>query len=384
MAHPLELADVITDPDQVTPEWLTRALLEWGHLYVGQVVRVSRIAAEVMPRSSGTRLQVAYSSDALPQEAPRRLYLKLSLQPEFEMGSREVEFYRVVAPAMQAGILYEQLPFVRCYHAAYSPESEVPAGSRGEVPAGSRGSRYHALLEDLSETHSATDRTLPPTQVETGQMVDALARIHAFWWEHPRLGDDVGQRPTPESIGDLMASAATTLPAFLDFCGDRLPSARRRTLEAICLGGWPARRVERLLSGRGITIVNRDIHPGNILYPRDPVRDRVRVADWESWRVDAGTDDLAYLMAAHWYPERRARLERRLLERYLERLHLYGIAGYDQDACWYDYRASIIRVLFFLVGGWRPGRAPALYWDRMERALMAYEDLGCRELLPIH
>jgi hypothetical protein len=36
-------------------------------------------------------------------------------------------------------------------------------------------------------------------------------------------------------------------------------------------------------------------------------RDDVRLFDWDSWRIDAGSDDLAYMIAMHWYPDRRRR-----------------------------------------------------------------------------
>lgn len=37
----------------------------------------------------------------------------------------------------------------------------------------------------------------------------------------------------------------------------------------------------------------------------------VRLIDWESWRVDTATDDLAYMMAMLRYPDRRRRMESR-------------------------------------------------------------------------
>ena len=154
--------------------------------------------------------------------------------------------------------------------------------------------------------------------------------------------------------------------------------------------------------------MNRDTHAANFLYPRYPERDRVRIVDWQSWRVDTGTDDLAYMIAAHWYPERRARLEKLLLQRYQQRLREHGIA-YSWEECWQDYKASVIRVLFSLVGGWQLSNAdaphagdlriawrpagrtspdfayspcsPALWVDRVERATLTYEDLGCAWLL---
>jgi hypothetical protein len=366
------MTDVITDVHQASAAWLTRVLLEHGHLYLGRVTQVQHFRTveaplqwDVMPYATGTRLELFYSGDVEPRTAPRHLFLKLSTGLDFEMGAREAEFYRILAPAMQAALPEEQLPFVRRFDVAYSRDT-------GES---------HLLLEDLSSTHVQTDSALPPTQAEAEQAVDALAEFHAFWWEHPRLGDDIGTRPSGESIQGLIAQAQDRLAGLVDFSGDRLPDARRRTLERVC-AAWPPRRLERSLAGKGITVVNLDTHPGNFLYPRDPDRGKVRIIDWQHWDIATGTDDLAYMMVAHWYPERRARQEKRLLERYFQRLRLYGVKDYEWADCWYDYRASIIHTLFLLVGRWHARLAPSLWWDRLQRALLAYEDIGCRELLP--
>ncbi len=47
-------------------------------------------------------------------------------------------------------------------------------------------------------------------------------------------------------------------------------------------------------------------------------------------------------MALHWYPERRARLEASLLERYHAGLCTYGVIGYWLDRLWEDCRLSVL------------------------------------------
>ena len=46
------------------------------------------------------------------------------------------------------------------------------------------------------------------------------------------------------------------------------------------------------------------------------------------------------MMAVHWYPDRRARLERHLLDRYHRASH--GVDGYDCDVLEDDYRVSVL------------------------------------------
>jgi hypothetical protein len=56
--------------------------------------------------------------------------------------------------------------------------------------------------------------------------------------------------------------------------------------------------------------------------------DSLRLIDWDAWRLDLGAEDLAYMMALHWYPERRRRVEMPLLRRYHEALTSHGVSGY--------------------------------------------------------
>jgi hypothetical protein len=52
--------------------------------------------------------------------------------------------------------------------------------------------------------------------------VDALAQVHAYWWNDIRLGDTVGENPTDEHITYFFESDAALYSDFADFLGDRL------------------------------------------------------------------------------------------------------------------------------------------------------------------
>ena len=104
-------------------------------------------------------------------------------------------------------------------------------------------------------------------------------------------------------------------------------------------------------------------------------------ADWDAWRVDVATDDLAYMMAVHWYPERRRRLERECLRRYHAALTRAGVRGYDFDGLWRDYRESVLSQLTTPVWQATHGLGAWIWWSHLERIMLAVEDLGCLELL---
>jgi len=65
---------------------------------------------------------------------------------------------------------------------------------------------------------------------------------------------------------------------------------------------------------------------------------------WDSRRLGVVTEDLAYMVAVYWYPDRRRLMEGRLLEA----------------------SASIPTVI---------------WWNNFERIHLAVEDLECRQLL---
>jgi hypothetical protein len=94
-----------------------------------------------------------------------------------------------------------------------------------------------------------------------------------------------------------------------------------------------------------------------------------------------GTNDLAYLLAIHWYPDVRAQFERPLVERYHRRLQEAGVIGYGWDECWADYRLSIAYELLDPFSQWDKSVSARAWWHDLARGLMAYEDLGCAELI---
>jgi thiamine kinase-like enzyme len=357
--HPMP--EFITNIDQITPEWLTAVLQRASALERGRVIAVTKHAS-THPSGMTARLIPTYSDDAQPTP-PARLFLKCSRR-DAELGvpgigNRETQFYNALAGHMQ------ELPVVRCYEAVYSTDV---------------GGAY-LLMEDLSETHTALPPSqLPPLNSDCEQIVDALARIHAFWWNDARLGVEIGQMPTEGSLQISLREDAEHVRAFVDFIGDRLAPARRAIYEQSISALLPL-HMKRFSNSRHLTITFEDVHAGNFLYPRDPAKDTLRIIDWEQWGINIGPHDLAYMMGLFWFPERRTRLEMPLLQRYHKRLVGHGIENYTWADCWHDYRLSIIQHLFTPIWQWAHGSPPDIWWNHLERICCAFQDLHCQELL---
>jgi hypothetical protein len=87
------------------------------------------------------------------------------------------------------------------------------------------------------------------------------------------------------------------------------------------------------------------------------------------------------MMAIHWYPDRRARLERHLLDRYHATLTSHGVDGYDRRALEDDYRLSVFWHITTPVHQAAYNIPPVIWWNNLERVFLAVDDLGCRDLL---
>lgn len=353
--------DVITDINQVTPTWLTEVLQTTDTLPQGHVVTIEHQGLHPTLVSAIARLEVRYSADA-PSSAPRHFFLKMT-RPEAlsddltALGWKEVTFYTTLAPAMG------EPPTVICYDAVYSSATH----------------QFHLLLADLSLTHDQTEWPLPPSEAHCTQSVECLAHFHAHWWDHPRLGTDIGSRPIEAVLQEEFGDLRERCQAFLDFLGDRLSRPRRTRYEQV-LEGLPSLWKHRLAQAH-LTIVHNDAHVWNFLYPRDPSRDTACLIDWQLWELGSGVSDLAYMMALHWYPERRAALEQPLLRHYHRCLQDRGVQMYDWEACWRDYQLAVLSLLVIPAWQWSAKLPAGIWWSHLERAMLAFEDLGCAALL---
>jgi hypothetical protein len=306
------------------------------------------------------RLKLEY--DGSPASAPRHLYLKTGLPGSpgaaMDSGRREVAFYTTVAPATPPGLL------PRCF----------------DAEAAADGASWHLLLEDLTDTHFiATQWPLPPTVAETEAIMRCRARFQAAWWDHPRLGDGVGHRPSDGEIDQWRDWLAKQYESFADALGERLTPERRALYEK--LFSEAPRLVQRTRAWRHMTVIQGDAHVWNCFLPKDASTQTPRLFDWDGWQVAVGTEDLAYMIAMHWYPDLRSRAERPLLDAFHDELLTHGVKGYDRRALQDDYRLSVLwqttRPLWMRSVGIPPG----IWWNNLERIHLAAEDLDCRELL---
>jgi hypothetical protein len=337
---------------------LTDALRRSGALGDGRVCNVIVESSRATILSRIMRLRLSY--DGAAADAPPSLVLKTGLperaDAKWNAGRQEVAFYTQVAAVMAARVA------PRCFDAAWDADNN----------------EWHVLLEDLTDSHFiATAWPLPPTLADCKRIIAARARFHAEWWDDPRLGVSIGTW-LPADNGQIQHFAAE-FARFADRVGDRLPPERRKLFEQLIDAG--PRLNNRYHSHRNVTIVQGDSHVWNVFLPKAGASDDVRMFDWDSWRVDMAADDLAYMMALHWYPDLRRTFERPLLDHYHAELMAHGVTGYDRRDLHDDYRLSVLWQIATPVWQAANNIPPWIWWNNLGRTFLAVDDLGCRELL---
>jgi hypothetical protein len=350
----------MADLKAADPAYLSEVLRNAGVLDKGHVDAVTIESSFATVLSHIFRLRLAYVGAA--GAAPTTLILKAGLAdrpggPWFG-GRHEVTFYRDLAPAMPAGIT------PRCFDA----QSDADAGT------------WHLLLEDLTDSHIVATRwPLPPSFAQCEAIVRTRARCQAAWWDDPRLGVTIGSWQDASAAEEATKNLTAQFARFADEMGDRLSDDRRALYER--LFNAAPRLAARYQTHRHMTIVQGDAHVWNCFLPRDGAKDGGRLFDWDSWRVDMGSDDLACMMAQQWYPELRQRFETRLLDSFHDELTARGVQGYDRRALQDDYRLSVLWLIATPVWQHANGIPSVIWWNNFERVHLAVEDLGCRDLL---
>ena len=168
---------IITNIEQLTPEWLTGILKKKGCLSNGKVVKIIQKNLRETTTAYVHFLEIQFSkeyskdfsADVQADLAPSAIVVKIS-KPKVIEGRYEPNYYNIVA-----GELRNDLPIPICYDAAYSEETGLS----------------HIILEDISDTHSEVEFEWPvsPTKQLCEKAIDCISEIHAFWWDHPKLND---------------------------------------------------------------------------------------------------------------------------------------------------------------------------------------------------
>lgn len=354
--------DVPADLAALNAQWLERVLKK--HHPAVRIAAVSQLSADA-GTTQRARLRVTYASPESAAGLPASFFVKLAPADArtrifvnlFRLGPTEVQFYQQAAAAIPA-----ERPAV--YHAALSRGAE----------------RFVLILEDLAGTVQFRDTTLPATPEEARRVVEMLGRLHAAFWESPRLTGELGwlkshehnpTRSLERSIWSLAIKPG--LEKFRELVPDaQLRAAGKLTgafdqLSAACARG-PR------------TLIHGDLHIGNLFFRQD----KVGLFDWQCAQHGQGMRDLSYFICSS-MPIRLRRLhERELLELYRHALGEAGVAELpSKEELWSQHRWHTLFTLgaMAITAAAANLQAVPIVRAALERTTTAVLDLDALELL---
>ena len=299
---PVTLADV-------TPTWIAEVL----------GVQVEAITVEQIAAGEGFMGQLARVSVTTSDPAPASVIVKLPtgdpggrmIGDMMRVWEREHAFYRDVAPAMRTRV------------------PKVLFNSLDPVCL---------VLEDLAPAMPG-DHVAGASDEQAERAIDAIAAHHAQWFEHPDLaGFEWLPGLDDPSVHTLGAMFEVGWPTFLERYADELPARTLRWCEVFVpqLTTWIERHFDD-----PVTLIHGDFRLDNLFFAEDG---SVALVDWQLAMRAPGQTDLVYFCANNLTVESRRRLDRALVERYVDALRRHGVdtPAITVESVWRGYLEGLI------------------------------------------
>ncbi len=358
-------------PQDLTPEWLTSALRS-----TGTIRKASVESFDLQPdiaAGTGFMGQLAHARlhyDTPEEGAPAALIAKFPTPiPENREVADTFRFYEIETR------FYEEI----------AEEVELRTPRRYYSARDSKSTDFVLLLEDLAPAcvgDQVTGCRLEQAELALGE----LAKFHAAWWDSPRLAqlDWMPVTDDPVRARSAQDNYQQAWGPFVESFGDQVPP------EILKLGEKFGTRVVELMNQLAQpprTIMHGDYRLDNLFFATPEGGDPLAVVDWQIANRGRGIFDVAYFMTGTLQPAERRTRELDLLKMYHGILTERGVAGYDFDQCFHDYRASTLFCWLYVVIvlgtlDVATERGLALFTTNMERGVAALQDLNAAELLP--
>jgi hypothetical protein len=342
----------IVDFASITPARLTAILADRGLLGQETIESIRIAHIHESPTAFVAFLHASYTGHTLPG-VPCRFAVKM-YKPDVRStwGAKEIAFYTILVPSVAS------LPIVPCYDAFIDPQGTV----------------CYCLFADMSDLVGSP---LTPAPLITDQLSiasTALAQLHAAFWNHRYIRGALLDETSQIFVEDFSAHPQRAVELFARF-HDRIPS-RWKTIISTFISTAEQSLLARLRTSPALTLWHSDAHLGNFLFTPEPSH-AVYIIDFATCRAWWGARDIAYMLTISLDPVLRRAHEMSILQHYHKQLCSNGISTYTWEQCWEDYRWAALANIRTPLGN----RNRPYAWERLERAITAYEDLNCDQLL---
>lgn len=323
----MESLSIPDTPNDITPQWLTKALCSTGKLPNVAVTSLCiEPIAELTCAGQLARLHLRFSQSesTLPSTLVAKLHapdesLRAKTRP-FTPDKCEILFYQQLARETP-------LRTPHCYYSAMN----VTDG------------KYVRILEDLAPA-KAGDQIRGSTAEETALALRAIAGFHAHWWQSEKIEEFdwlAGSSTDSDSINRwVLDQYQNAFPIFVNKTGTLLTDAAKafgKQLPEKLTNNPQHRRPPR-------TLVHGDFRLENVFFGDSLGKLGFAVIDWQDISRGEGVWDVAWFIGGCLQvPSERQLEEWQLLKIYHETLKTNGVSRYTFDTCWEDYRRAISR-----------------------------------------
>ena len=321
----------ITGAD-ITSAWLNEALddrVTGGATIVGVDAEV--IGAGVGMVGEVTRLRLSY--DRLAPNAATSVIVKTpttndgfkALGLMLGLYGKEAGFFREVAPEIR-------LRVPTCFY-NYAD-----------------GTDFMLILEDLAPMRPG-DQLQSCTLAEAHQALAEVARLHARWWEDPRLLEFSSWLPGPgDGYFDIVKGGYLGAVDHFHTHFGYLVNDEVTALINRCAADYDTMAAVGVYRSPH-TFIHGDFRLDNMMFGDDPSVPSVVVLDWQLPCRLNPMSDVVYFLAGNFEPQWRRDHEDELIGAYHQTLLENGVENYPLDKCHEDYRACGLILLAYLVTG---------------------------------
>jgi hypothetical protein len=310
---------------EITAEWLRASVRSETAAAFSKLTSVSagRLGEGVGTSTEIHRLRLGYAPGADP--GPATLIAKLhSPIPEVRAVARgwgtyqrEAQFYRDIAATLAMRI-------PKVYVAECDP----------------RTYDFVLVMEDLAPAVSG-DQVAGLTLDQARMALEAIAALHAGWWNRPELADLGGAiQPFGEGLWvGTGARHAAAWPRFEAFV------AERASPDLVRIGERMAGVIEPMMvdmASGARSLCHGDFRADNLMFASDSGGAALITIDWQAPLQARGAFDVGTLMSMSVTTALRRAHEAELLHGYHDRLLAAGVTDYPYDAFFQDYRRGLL------------------------------------------
>lgn len=219
--------------------------------------------------------------------------------------------------------------------------SNIPKFIYGEMC--SKTKHFTIILENLAVTHDSGRWEGESNWRQKSLVIKTLAELHCKWWNLKGINSDFKYLRDRAGCDKEIEFNLGLRDNFISN-NSELFSERVKTIFKYGEENYLKYR-DRYLTGENLTLIHRDCHHWNFMYPKDQSSD-IYLIDWDTYRVDLPTNDLAYYIAVHLNREEREKEELKLLELYHHEITTCGIDSYSFDNLINDYKLSVLSMIY--------------------------------------